>query len=131
MQQDRHWDFKEQKWVTEESNAIEGTFDKEGKFEAKLDLQDEFKDFNPEDYSHYEDLTLQLTSPISRPNGPNNAAFEFASVNNRFNSTLSAAIPGPQLTTTESVCDIFLCRRNSSLGRRHSVFCRAEQRWRI
>jgi A-macroglobulin TED domain/Alpha-2-macroglobulin family/Carboxypeptidase regulatory-like domain/MG2 domain/A-macroglobulin receptor binding domain/Macroglobulin domain MG3 len=57
-QQDRHWDFKEQKWVTEESNAIEGTFDKEGKFEAKLDLKDEFKDFNPEDYSHYEDLTL-------------------------------------------------------------------------
>jgi A-macroglobulin TED domain/Carboxypeptidase regulatory-like domain/Alpha-2-macroglobulin family/MG2 domain/A-macroglobulin receptor binding domain/Macroglobulin domain MG3 len=57
-QQNRHWDFKEQKWVTEESHPIEGTFDKEGKFEAKVDLQDEFKDFNPEDYSHYEDLTL-------------------------------------------------------------------------
>jgi len=55
-QQNRHWDFKEQKWVTEESNPIEGTFDKEGRFEAKVDLQDEFKDFNPEDYSHYEDL---------------------------------------------------------------------------
>jgi hypothetical protein len=55
-QEDRHWDFKEQKWVTEETNAIEGTFDKEGGFEAKIDLQDEFKDFNPEDYSHYEDL---------------------------------------------------------------------------
>jgi len=57
-QQNRHWDFKEQKWVTEESNPIEGTFDKEGRFEAKVDLQDEFKDFNPEDYSHYEDLTF-------------------------------------------------------------------------
>jgi A-macroglobulin TED domain/Alpha-2-macroglobulin family/Carboxypeptidase regulatory-like domain/MG2 domain/A-macroglobulin receptor binding domain/Macroglobulin domain MG3 len=57
-QKDRHWDFKQQKWVTEESNAIEGTFDKEGRFEAKLDLQGEFKDFNPEDYSHYEDLIL-------------------------------------------------------------------------
>jgi hypothetical protein len=57
-QQDRHWDFKEQKWVTEESNAIEGTFDKAGKFEAKVDLQAEFKDFNPEDYSHYQDLTF-------------------------------------------------------------------------
>ncbi len=57
-QQDRHWDFKQQKWLTEESNAIEGTFDKEGRFEAKLDLQGEFKDFNPEDYSHYEDLIL-------------------------------------------------------------------------
>jgi len=57
-QQDRHWDFKEQKWVTEESDAIEGTFDKQGKFDAKLELQDKFKDFNPEDYSHYEDLTL-------------------------------------------------------------------------
>jgi hypothetical protein len=57
-QRDRHWDFKQQKWLTEESNAIEGTFDKEGRFEAKLDLQAEFKDFNPEDYSHYEDLIL-------------------------------------------------------------------------
>jgi hypothetical protein len=57
-QQNRHWDFKEQKWVSEESNPIQGTFDKEGRFEAKVDLQDEFKDFNPEDYSHYEDLTL-------------------------------------------------------------------------
>ena len=57
-QQDRHWDFKEQKWVTEESNAIEGTFDKDGKFEAKVDLQDEFKDFNPEDYSHYKDGSI-------------------------------------------------------------------------
>jgi uncharacterized protein YfaS (alpha-2-macroglobulin family) len=55
-QEDRRWDFKEQKWVTEETNAVEGTFDKEGKFEAKVDLQNEFKDFNPEDYSHYEDL---------------------------------------------------------------------------
>lgn len=57
-QQNRHWDFKEQKWVTEESNPIEGTFDKEGRFEVKVDLQDDFKDFNPEDYSHYEDLTF-------------------------------------------------------------------------
>jgi len=57
-QQNRHWDFKQQKWVVEESNAIEGTFDKEGKFEAKVDLEEEFKDFNPEDYSHYEDITL-------------------------------------------------------------------------
>src|SRR5215469_14080877 len=57
-QQDRHWDFKEQKWVTEETNAIEGRFDKDGKFEAKVDLRDEFRDFNPEDYSHYEDLTF-------------------------------------------------------------------------
>jgi hypothetical protein len=67
-QQERHWDFKEQKWVTEESNAIEGTFDKQGKFAAKLDLQDEFKDFNPEDYSHYEDLTLAayVTDPSTQ-----------------------------------------------------------------
>jgi hypothetical protein len=57
-QQDRHWDFKEQKWTAEESNPIEGTLDKDGKFEAKLELQGEFKDFDPENYSHYEDLTL-------------------------------------------------------------------------
>ena len=57
-QQDRHWDFKEQKWVAEESNAIEGTFDKEGKFEANVNLQREFKDFDPENYSHYQDSTF-------------------------------------------------------------------------
>jgi len=57
-QQDRRWDFKEQKWVMEETNAVEGTFNQEGKFEAKVDLQDEFKDFNSEDYARYEDLTF-------------------------------------------------------------------------
>jgi hypothetical protein len=57
-QQGRHWDFKEQKWVVEESSPIEGTLDKDGKFEASLELQDQFKDFDPQNYSHYEDLTL-------------------------------------------------------------------------
>jgi uncharacterized protein YfaS (alpha-2-macroglobulin family) len=58
QQQDRHWDFKGQKWVAEESNAIEGAFDKKGKFEANVDLQREFKDFDPENHSHYQDLTF-------------------------------------------------------------------------
>jgi hypothetical protein len=57
-QQVRLWDFKEQKWSLEESDPIEGTFDKEGKFEAKVGLENEFQSFDPEDYSHYEDVTL-------------------------------------------------------------------------
>ena len=57
-QEGRHWDFKEQKWTAEESGPIEGTLNKDGKFEAKLELQDEFKGFDPENYSGYEDLTL-------------------------------------------------------------------------
>ncbi len=57
-QQDRHWNFKEQKWTVEESDPVEGTFDKQGKFEAKVGLEDEFKRFDPEDYSHYQDLAF-------------------------------------------------------------------------
>ncbi|HXN49766.1 MAG TPA: MG2 domain-containing protein, partial [Bryobacteraceae bacterium] len=57
-QQERHWDFKEQKWETDESDPIEGSFDKQGRFEAKVDLGDEFAGFDPEDQSHYEDLTF-------------------------------------------------------------------------
>ena len=57
-QQDRRWDFKEQKWSVEESDPIEGAFNKEGKFEARVDLENEFESFDPDDYSHYEDLTL-------------------------------------------------------------------------
>ncbi len=57
-QQDRHWDFKDQKWSLEESDPIEGAFNKEGKFEAKVELENEFKSFDPETYSHYEDLVL-------------------------------------------------------------------------
>ena len=29
-----------------------------GQVRSEIDLQDDFKDFNPEDYSHYEDLTF-------------------------------------------------------------------------
>ncbi len=57
-QQERRWNYEEQKWETEESDAIEGSFDKQGKFEAKVDLGDDFARFDPEDQSHYEDLTF-------------------------------------------------------------------------
>ena len=57
-QQERHWDFKEQKWETDESDPIEGSFDKQGRFEAKVDLGDDFARVDPEDQSHYEDLTF-------------------------------------------------------------------------
>lgn len=57
-QQERHWNFKEQKWETDESDPVEGSFDKQGRFEAKVDLGDEFARFDPKDQSHYEDLTL-------------------------------------------------------------------------
>jgi hypothetical protein len=57
-QQERHWDFKEQKWETDESDPIEGSFDKQGRFEASVDLGEDFARFDPEDQSHYEDLTF-------------------------------------------------------------------------
>jgi hypothetical protein len=57
-QQERRWNFKEQKWETGESNPIEGAFDKQGRFEANVDLGDDFARFDPEGQSHYEDLTF-------------------------------------------------------------------------
>jgi len=57
-QQSREWNFQEQKWTNEESEPIEGRLDNDGKFTAKVNLEDYFSDFDPTEYDHYEDLTF-------------------------------------------------------------------------
>ena len=55
---ERSWNFREQKWETEEGDKYEGEADPDGKFVAQIKLaagQDELQDA---DYSRYSDLTF-------------------------------------------------------------------------
>lgn len=53
---ERRWDYKEQKWVTEEGETIEGAFDEQGKFLARVDLAKEHEQFTPYRYGRSEDI---------------------------------------------------------------------------
>jgi uncharacterized protein YfaS (alpha-2-macroglobulin family) len=54
---ERHWNYREQKWESEEGEKIEGQADETGKFVAHLDLSQEHQELQGEDYSRYQDLT--------------------------------------------------------------------------
>jgi hypothetical protein len=64
---DRHWDYREQKWRTEEGDKYEGETDGEGKFTARVKLQTEHDKLKDEDYSRFSDLTYAayFTDPIT------------------------------------------------------------------
>jgi hypothetical protein len=68
QQESRRWDFKLQKWEVEESRPLEGRTDAYGKSVASVDLKDEFASFDPNDYEHYQDLTLAayVTDPSTK-----------------------------------------------------------------
>lgn len=51
---DRTWNFKEQRWESNENHKWEGETDADGKFTANIDLSDEFEDL-PE-YDRFRDL---------------------------------------------------------------------------
>ncbi len=55
---DRKWDWKEQKYNIEEGEAHEGETDAEGKFAAKFDLRDDFKELGEDDWDKFKDLHL-------------------------------------------------------------------------
>ena len=54
---ERHWNYREQKWDTEEGAKYEGETDAEGRFIAHVQLQDEHKRLSGNDYERYEDLS--------------------------------------------------------------------------
>ncbi len=54
---ERHWDYREQKWVTEEGDKYEGEVDADGKFIAHVKLGEEHDDLKDSDYSRFKDLT--------------------------------------------------------------------------
>ena len=53
----RHWDYREQKWETEEGDTYEGDVDADGRFTAHLKLGEEHDDLKDQDYSRFKDLT--------------------------------------------------------------------------
>ncbi len=54
---ERHWDYREQKYETEEGDKYEGDAEEDGKFVAHINLSDEHQKLKDEDYSRYKDLT--------------------------------------------------------------------------
>ncbi|HYX28246.1 MAG TPA: MG2 domain-containing protein, partial [Pyrinomonadaceae bacterium] len=54
---ERRWDYREQKWKTEEGEKYEGDTNSEGKFFAHVKLEAEHDKLKDEDYSRYTDLT--------------------------------------------------------------------------
>jgi uncharacterized protein YfaS (alpha-2-macroglobulin family) len=57
-QQERQWNYKNQKWEAEESGDIAGELDADGHYHAKIDLTEEFKDFQESSYQRFQDMTL-------------------------------------------------------------------------
>jgi hypothetical protein len=57
-QENRRWDSENQEWVADESQALEGELDSDGKFAAHVDLTGDFHDFKESSYQRFEDLTL-------------------------------------------------------------------------
>jgi hypothetical protein len=57
-QENRHWDSDKREWVADESQALEGELDADGKFTAHVDLTGDFHDFKESFYQRFEDLTL-------------------------------------------------------------------------
>ena len=53
----RQWNYREQKYETEEGDKYEGDTDGEGKFVAHINLAEDHKKLKEEDYSRYTDLT--------------------------------------------------------------------------
>jgi A-macroglobulin TED domain/Alpha-2-macroglobulin family/MG2 domain/Carboxypeptidase regulatory-like domain/A-macroglobulin receptor binding domain/Macroglobulin domain MG3 len=53
---ERRWNYREQKWETEEGDKYEGALDDDGRFIARIDLAEEHEEFKPGSYSRFSDL---------------------------------------------------------------------------
>lgn len=56
-EKERHWNFKEQKWETEEDETIEGEVDDSGRFIARINLKEAHQRLAEESYSRFQDLS--------------------------------------------------------------------------
>ena len=54
---ERRWNYREQKYETEEGDKYEGETDGDGRFVARINLSEEHQKLKEEDYSRYTDLT--------------------------------------------------------------------------
>lgn len=57
-QQNRQWNYQDQKWEAEESGEVTGELDGDGHYHAKIDLSEEFKNFQGTNYQRFQDVTL-------------------------------------------------------------------------
>jgi hypothetical protein len=55
---ERHWNYREQKWDTEEGETYEGDTDDRGHYVARVDLAKDHHDLAGEDYSRFHDMKL-------------------------------------------------------------------------
>jgi A-macroglobulin TED domain/Alpha-2-macroglobulin family/Carboxypeptidase regulatory-like domain/MG2 domain/Alpha-2-macroglobulin bait region domain/A-macroglobulin receptor binding domain/Macroglobulin domain MG3/Type II secretion system (T2SS), protein G len=55
---ERKWNYREQKWETEEDETYEGDTDDHGRYVAKVDLAGDHDDLAEQDYSRFHDLKL-------------------------------------------------------------------------
>jgi uncharacterized protein YfaS (alpha-2-macroglobulin family) len=64
---ERRWNYREQKWDTEEGDKYEGALDGAGRFVARINLTKEQEDFTPGSYSRLRDLryAAYLTDPTT------------------------------------------------------------------
>jgi len=53
----RHWNYREQKYETDEGDKYEGDVDAEGRFVAHINLGEEHAELKDQDYSRYRDLS--------------------------------------------------------------------------
>ena len=54
---ERHWNYREQKYETEEGDKYEGEADAEGRFVAHIKLSEEHAQLHDEDYARFRDLS--------------------------------------------------------------------------
>ena len=54
---ERHWNYREQKYETEEGDKYEGDVDADGRFVAHINMADEHAELKEQDYSRYRDLS--------------------------------------------------------------------------
>jgi hypothetical protein len=53
---ERRWNYREQKWETEEGDKYEGALDGDGRFVARVNLEEDHQEFKRDSYSRFRDL---------------------------------------------------------------------------
>jgi len=53
---ERRWNYREQKWEIEEGDKYEGALDGEGRFIARINLEEDHQEFKRDSYSRFRDL---------------------------------------------------------------------------
>ncbi|HSS18502.1 MAG TPA: alpha-2-macroglobulin family protein [Pyrinomonadaceae bacterium] len=66
-EQEREWNFKEQKWDVEEAEKYEGETDEKGVFTAHINLDEAHKELSDRDYERFDDVhyAAYFTDPTS------------------------------------------------------------------